>query len=225
MKIAILMAGHIRFWERCRDNFMNCIYQPNNKIDVFVDTYNRKFRSDYAVRGECHTFNPILNSSQIISMFDNINLVSFQVEPEVPYHPTNQPAPQARKLKKIYDTFNDYQEKNGKYDLVIKSRFDILLEHPLNYEYILDHCSPEKKTIFISNGVVNCIPSDNDMFAISTQETFHYYGYRHHEFPETICPHTTIRMMRDKHKISCIPCINIKICRFSHDGETIVEER
>ncbi len=46
MKIAVLLPGHIRTWDYCKQNFMDTIYDNNHTMDVFVDTYNEIFRPD-----------------------------------------------------------------------------------------------------------------------------------------------------------------------------------
>ena len=52
MKIAILLPGHIRAWDVCKQNFMDTIYDNSHQIDVFVDTYNEIFRNDYVLHKE-----------------------------------------------------------------------------------------------------------------------------------------------------------------------------
>ncbi len=52
MKIAILLPGHLRAWEYCKQNFISNLYDTSHQVDVFVDTYNNVFRHDYTLHKE-----------------------------------------------------------------------------------------------------------------------------------------------------------------------------
>ena len=217
MKIAILLAGHLRFWRECKSNFLSCLYQDGHDIDVFVDTYDKVFRSDYSVRKE-NEQQISLRSEDLHALFSGINVVSFKIEPEL-IGITE--APQIRKLLNVYDTYVNYEKEHGRYDLVIKSRFDIKLHNIVDYSNLSKQLSSSNKTLHISNGAVNSIPNENDMLALGDTDTFKIYGNRHRRFS---CVHGSIGMIQQQDGVKCIPDIDISILRFSHDGTKIVEE-
>lgn len=219
MKIAILLAGHLRFWEyECKDNFMKCLYQDGHDIDVFVDTYNSIFRSDYLVRRENEKVK-IVCSDKIHKLFDGINVVSCVIEPEL----VGGEAMQVRKLLNVYDAYVNYEKSHGEYDLVIKSRFDIKLHAPLDYSKLKQECTSQNKILHISHGAVVCRQNENDMFCIGDTHTFKIYGNRHRNVAIQ-CVHSSIGVIQEVNGIKCIPDIGISILRFSHDGSTIITE-
>lgn len=224
MNIAVLLAGHLRFWKLCKENFIENIYSTNHQIDVFVDTYNVKYRSDYSVNGENEAENALLSENSIRAEFDKLNLVHLSVEPEVLYDPIFCRTPQARKLLRVYDAFIEYEKKHEiKYDLVIKSRFDIVLHKKLDYNHLISEYSKNNNVIHISKGVVNCRPEHNDLFAISDRKTFDFYANRHREYSDVICPHTTIDLMSKNSGVVCIPYIPVSIYRFDKLRNPVLE--
>jgi hypothetical protein len=172
MKIAVIMAGHARSWDYCKSNFIENICHGPHQIDVFCETYNEFFRSDYRVNNECemkisHTDDEIKN------MFKEINVVNLGIESEK-LGPSQ--IMHKRKLLKVFDNFLEYENNNGKYDLCIKHRFDILLDNKIDYEYILEECTKNSKLIFIGDGAVHM--PENDMFAMTNSDTFKIYMNR-----------------------------------------------
>jgi hypothetical protein len=80
MKIAILMAGHIRSWDFCKSNFIENVYKnADHQIDVFIDTYNQIFRSDYHLHKEFE-MNIVKENLQVQELFSGINVVSFGID-------------------------------------------------------------------------------------------------------------------------------------------------
>ncbi len=136
MKIAVLLPGHIRTWDYCKQNFMDTIYDKSHTIDVFVDTYNEIFRPDYELHDE-NKMNIIKTDDEISSLFDGINVVDLKIE-KTPIG--NHSILQMYKILKITNTYEEYEKMNGKYDLVVKSRLDILLDEKLDYEKIYESC-------------------------------------------------------------------------------------
>jgi hypothetical protein len=123
MKIAVIMAGHARSWDYCKSNFIENICHGPHQIDVFCETYNEFFRSDYHLHNECdmkisHT------DDEIKDMFKEINVVNFGIEGEK-LGPSQ--IMHKRKLLKAFGNFLEHENNNGKYDLCIKHRFDIVL--------------------------------------------------------------------------------------------------
>lgn len=177
MKIAVLIAGHIRSWDFCKSNFLENLYNSDHQIDVFIDTYNEIFRSDYHLHKE-YEMNIIKNSDQIKEMFSGINVIDFGIEPEVVGPPQDM---QKRKLLRVFNKFLEYEKNYNEYDLVMRYRFDLLLDKPLDYEYILQECTNNPKLIFIGDGAVHM--PQNDMMAICNSNAFKIYLNRLNTYP------------------------------------------
>jgi len=211
MKIAVLLPGHIRAWDYCKQNFIDTICDTNHQIDVFVDTYNDVFRNDYSLHRE-NEINIIKNDEQIQSLFSGINVVDFKIEKQLS---GNSEEMQIRKILKILSTYEEYENKNGKYDLVIRSRFDIILDEKLDYENIYNQCK-DSKLIYIANGAVH--REDNDMFAICNSDTFKIYGKRFLEIPLI---HSSMCFIKEKYGIFYSQSIGISIVRLDGPGKSI----
>lgn len=226
MKIAVLLPGHIRTWDYCKENFINTIYDTNHKIDVFVDTYNEIFRTDYPLHDE-DKMNIVKSDEEIFSLFEGINVVDFKIETQLSKDPS---AMQMNKILKITKTYEEYEKKYGKYDLVIRSRFDILLDKKINYEKILYRCKDKKiiynekiidkqknsKIVYIGNGAVH--RPENDMFAICDTDTFKIYGKR---FLQHSGPHESMIHIANKYNILYSQTIGISIVRLGGPGESV----
>jgi len=209
MKIAILMAGHLRTWNACKNNFVNTLYDSEHDIDIFVDTYDQLFRTDYQVHSE-QLFQKQLSEHEIYDMFNELNLVSLKSENEVL---EIAPVSQGRKLLRVLDTFCEYESKYGPYDLVVKTRPDITLSHKVNYYNLLTECQQNVKTLFISRGGVNCLPLDNDLLAISISNIMKLYMNRFREFSDIVCTHKSLELMRNHYSLSVKNIIDVSIVR------------
>ena len=123
----------------------------------------------------------ISSEDQIKQMFSGLNIVDFNIESEIQYHEYK---PQADKLQQSYKLFSEYVKKTGeKYDLIVRSRFDLILEQKLDYNYIYDVCVSNPKFLFQShiNGI-NFGRDLNDQFAVSTPDVMEMYFKRFNEF-------------------------------------------
>lgn len=209
MKIAVLLAGHLRTWEYCKANFIDTLYSPVHDIDIFIETYDQLFRTDYEVHNE-HLFKKRLTQNELTSLFTGLNVVSLNSENEVTGLANIN---QARKLLKVFDTFCEYEIKRGTYDLVVKTRPDILLMEKVDYEKILKVCNNNSKHLFISRGGVNCLPLENDLVAISTSIIMKLYMGRFREFPEATCTHQSLGLMAKQHELSIENNIDVSIVR------------
>jgi hypothetical protein len=203
LKIAVLLPGHIRAWDYCKQNFMDTIYDNTHQIDVFIDTYNDIFRNDYQLHKE-NEMGIIKDDSEVLSLFEGINVVDFKIENQIPGDAEQM---QIRKILKNVETYENYEQMNGLYDLVIKSRCDILLDEKLDYEEIHRNCV-ESRLIYIGTGAVHM--RENDMFAICNSETFKFYGKRFLDFP-TI--HRSMNEIELKYNVSYSQTIGISIVR------------
>lgn len=166
MKIAILIPGHLRAWHMCKENFMHTLYDIENyEIDVFVDTYHQVFRTTAASRNEKDVV-IVKSEDQIREMFDGINVVNYKIQNEdttpdvsdVENH-------QLTRIRSISKDFEKYCiENNKEYDLVVRTRFDIIINNKINYDVIYDACMRDNNLVFIGNGVNHNGP--NDMISI-----------------------------------------------------------
>jgi hypothetical protein len=211
MKIAVLIPGHIRAWEVCKENFMNTIYDTNHMIDVFIDTYNEIYRNDYSLHNE-NGMNISEEDNNILSLFGGINVVDFKIEKQIPMEPETA---QIRKILKVVNAYEKYENENGKYDLVIRTRFDILLDEKLDYKKIYNQCK-DSKLIYIANGAVH--REENDMFAICNSDTFKIYGRRFYHNPYV---HSSMITIKKKYGIQYSQTIGISIVRLGGPGKSI----
>lgn len=217
MKIAILLPGHLRAWEYCKQNFISNLYDTSHQVDVFVDTYNNVFRHDYTLHKE-NELKIIKENNEIISLFEGINVVDFKIEnqPENNNLISNAEEMQIKKLLRITNTYEQYESQNEKYDLVVRSRFDILLDSKLDYNSIYENCRKDPYLIYIGNGAVRT--HENDMFAICNTETFKIYGKRFLEIPYV---HVSMSHIKNKYNINYSQSVGISIVRLGGDGESI----
>jgi len=166
LSIAIVIPGHLRYWTDCKENFLENLYDESHNIDVFIDTYNSVFRTDY------HSYNEFekkhfLDEKQIKQLFDGINVVSFNIDDDDTKHS------QETKLKNVHESLVQHKKK---YDLIVRTRFDIFLEKKINYFEIYKQCMENPKLIFIGKGGADGLL--NDMFAVCLPEAFDIYADR-----------------------------------------------
>ena len=208
MKIAILLSGHLRTWQFCKNWFEEKFIDSTHTIDIFVDTYN-EIESSFPTNYQ-HLVNDnelFRTEDQIKQMFSGLNVVDFNIESEIQYHEYK---PQADKLQQSYKLFSEYVNKTGeKYDLIVRSRFDLILEQKLDYNYIYDVCVSNPKFLFQShiNGI-NFGRDLNDQFAVSTPDVMEMYFKRFNElFPEEVLKkwcifHSTLRGLTEYYNVN-----------------------
>lgn len=170
MKIAIFLIGHLRTWtDVCRENTIDTFIDDNHQIDFFIETYNESFRKDYSVRKE-NNYCTILSNDEVKKLFAGLNVLNFSIEEQ-----GNLPAVsgQKRKLEKCYETLKNYEEKNGTYDLVIRSRPDLFFEQKMDYDYLKNECSANK--IILGKEITDHI---NDTFAVGNSQNMRKYFNR-----------------------------------------------
>jgi hypothetical protein len=140
MKIAILLPGHLRTWEYCKQNFIDKFIDERHQIDIFVDTYNEVESAYPTDRLDLYPKNKklVLSNHEVFDLFSDLNVVMFNVESEEINRGFEQ-GPQAVKIEKCYKLFQDYVSVHGEYDLVIKSRFDILVEDKIDYNFFCEN--------------------------------------------------------------------------------------
>ena len=173
MRIAILLPGHVRFWKHCKDNFLEKLYDTNHHIDIFIDTYYQIYRSDAVHNNESELASEETEEN-IRLLFNDLNVISFKIENqtydfEPNYH-------QLRKLNRIIDTCLEYQEANNfKYDLVVRSRFDIIIDEKINYDEIKTEIKTNEVIIPEFGPPVSGL---NDMLAVTNYYNLKKYASR-----------------------------------------------
>ncbi len=170
MKIAIIYTGHIRSWTSCKKNNLEMLFNENDYIDVYIETYKEGFRHDYSLRNECNE-KIIYEEDDIKKLFQGINVVKISIENQPPGSADNC---QIRKIIKAYDMFSEFIEEKGPYDLVVKSRMDLYFDQKIDYVSVLNECN-EKNKLILGYNVTDHI---NDTFAIGKPDNMKKYFNR-----------------------------------------------
>jgi len=152
MRIAILLCGHIRTWEKCKDNFIQTFCQEH-EVDIYVHTYNQKYCYHPFIAGKLNISDE-KNTQEItqkdLQLFDIINVKKIVLEnqenvingiTDIDEYPVNMDIHcQYRKI----NLCNSLLQEQNTYDLIIKTRMDIKYSTP----FILPNA--KENTIYIS---------------------------------------------------------------------------
>jgi hypothetical protein len=148
MKVAILLCGNVRTWEKCKDSFD--IFFKNIDYDIFVSTYDKQYDyHPYWTNQHPEFKDNMLDDIFIKNLFINNNKVKdiiitkdndkfieqerikMNIKMKDYYHGFSQ----FNNIKPVLVSMEKYEEKNNfKYNIVIKTRFDILYNNILNYK-------------------------------------------------------------------------------------------
>lgn len=153
MKIAVLLCGHVRSWNK--QYFINSF---GTDFDVFIHTYNNvlvyhPFIENQICLNDNNEKLSIEKIIDIIGLKPKIIIVEDQdklntVSKDYPLNPTSYY--EYRKFKLCNDLRLAYEKENNfKYDVVIKTRFDII--YSLTLPMMLDRLK-NKEHIYISEG-------------------------------------------------------------------------
>lgn len=211
--IAILISGHLRTWEFCKQTFIDNFLDSRYNIDIYCQTYSEVESSFPTNRVDnLGDYPRVYTNSQISSLFENIPIVYLDILSENNFNPTNTIGPQAYYLEKLYNTFSS---NTNKYDLIIKSRFDLILQTKLNYDYYLQYC--EQNILFMNRFYsYNIPPLLMDHLAIGNLFVMEKYFLRFSEsLGVTEVYHNSIDHICEKYNISRnIDTINSGLRRF-----------
>jgi hypothetical protein len=213
LRIAILLPGHLRTWRYCRTNFLENVYDAQHSVDVFVDTYYNDFRTDMYAKHERH-FAKHLSALEIIELFTGINVISCHIEQE-----NNADAGDEQK-RKILQILRNLEEQKSEYDLVVRSRFDILVQEKVDYSSIYRETEEEPNLIHLGKGSVNGI---NDMFAVCRSKVFSIYGNRFN-LVNTVDPHRSLFQIERKYGVKYKHSIPTATVRIGADGKYRIEK-
>jgi hypothetical protein len=153
MKTAVLLCGHLRSWDVCKNEFVNRF--PDS--DVFVHTYNNVMEYHPFIANQINATNNSvkLTTDDIIKKIGlNTKCVVVEDQDDIKIPDdiliNNDIYSQYRKFKLCDQLRKDHEILNGfKYDLIIKTRFDI--EYSVNLCSIINHITRDDK-IYISSG-------------------------------------------------------------------------
>lgn len=168
MRVAILVSGHLRTWEFCKDNFFKTF--PHNMFDIFFECYDTQYGYHPYIQGKINYFddknvNNILGNELSKSWnitkdeidFDKLNINHHMKE-------FNHGYKQYSKLQKCIDQMVNYEELHDiKYDYVIKTRFDLIYKDNLIYNIrpLLDAFVMNKTTNTFILDSNNTFPNDH----------------------------------------------------------------
>lgn len=160
MKIAVILCGHVRTWELCKESFFEMF--PPERFDIFMETYTKQYEYHPYIQGQLNYFsdNTIINvSSSDISKGCEIRDTSEEKKLDDRMKDFTHGFSQYSKFQKGIEQMLKYERENSiKYDYLIKTRFDLIY-------------TPEAKTInfdrikgLISNGERFLILDNNNTF-------------------------------------------------------------
>jgi hypothetical protein len=173
MRIAICLSGQPRFLDKGYNNIFEKIISKYNDVDFFIHTW-----WDNELDAKCanrkYTFN--VDTLKIImdyykpKIMLNEPQMNFNIYKDVDYETINPVSPYSMfySIKVANDLKIFYEKKNNfKYDVVIRCRFDILID-----KFDINLSDTDLSYIY-TDTVGNGFP--NDQFAISSSENMDYY--------------------------------------------------
>lgn len=126
--VAVLLSGHVRTWEECKDSFYDMF--PSNKFDIFMEAYGNQYgyhpyiqdKLKYFSDKEIHSIDGLCKCCRIENnvLFDCSLFDSRMRDFTHGYC-------QYSKLQKCIDLMTKYENYNNiKYDFIVKTRFDLI---------------------------------------------------------------------------------------------------
>lgn len=142
MKIAILLCGHVRSWTKCKEYFKNTF---DIDVDIFAHTYNTVLGYHDFIKGKYNIANNMatVSSDEIKNIIgieckdiciEDQNELEARIAEDVSSYPINLDIySQFRKFKLCDEMRVKYEKEHEfKYDIVIKTRFDLEYSIPLS---------------------------------------------------------------------------------------------
>jgi hypothetical protein len=151
MKIAVLLYGNIRSWNICRENFIKTFTDNENEVDVFIHTCNKLLNYNHYIKDNYKIFDDLILTDDDIVNRINIPYKQLTIEPQ---------------------TIS--LEKNH-YDIIVKTRFDILFNITLTdiLPFVKEHntiytSDNSNKHVMISktDDIDNLLNTDNPLKTI-----------------------------------------------------------
>lgn len=165
MKTAIVLVGNVRTWEFCKENFKQIFSEF--KPDIFVSTYNLQYNHHPVIQGRIGDSSDfVLEEKTIKKMFNGFNVKEFDIQDCANYIDMTEVQENFKSLQSCYGQYKRFKRSmemvnasGNKYDLVIKTRCDLIHERIK----IVDL----SKTIIVDSG--NVFP--NDCVFITNQQS------------------------------------------------------
>jgi hypothetical protein len=231
MKIAICISGFIRTWKYTKKSFLEQLYK-NADIDVFIHTY---YQNQHG-KGSTET-DELLTDKDFTELFKGVNVVSLSIENRNDIIPLLKSEISAFSnikidhksyiekdslsatlwhydhLRKIHACDLDRQkyalEKNINYDLIVRTRFDIM------YFNSIDWNSVDKNKFNIEFG--GCLGYPSDIFCVCSPELMTIYAGRilwanNYIFDDGVA-HRSILYIMEKYNIQIEYIINTLLIR------------
>lgn len=128
MKIAILLSGHIRTWDQCKESFYNMF--PSNKFDIFMETYRDQYGYHPYIQSKLNYFSDnkitcIDGEYKLCRIENNVTFDCSKFDPKMKEFTHGYC--QYTKLQRCMDLMVQYEKENNiVYDYIIKTRFDLI---------------------------------------------------------------------------------------------------
>jgi len=187
MRVALYFSGQIRSFDLVKEDLLKNLIEPNN-CDVFMHVWHKYDSSKYV-----NYFNPSdnnythygsYNNDILKNVIDTLKPVSFQFE--YPFIPQNTrsafySAMKCNQLKRGYEDMMQF-----KYDVVIKSRTDILFQDTFSVDNVLAN------VVYLSFRPGGC-GGVNDSLAYGTSTIMDLYCDMYNSYKDTerinqLCP-------------------------------------
>ena len=174
MRVAIILTGNIRTWDRCKKSHFDCFNHLN--ADIFVSTYDRKYEYHPYVQSQITNHKDvIIDTNDIIESLEGLNVIDVDIEnaetvdeevTELEFDKQmlniDSCYKQYRKIQRGIKLIEEYESLNNfEYDIIIKLRFDTVFNK-------VDIIPTNPRDVIINNNGV--LP--NDWVICSSRDNF-----------------------------------------------------
>lgn len=175
VKIAILLCGHIRTWEKCKETFIKIFDKYD--ADIFIHTYYTQngyhpyIKEVYNLQDDKKELLP----QEFYKLFENLNIKDLcienqeEIDKEIrenfknPIKPFYDIIAQYRKILLCNNMRKEYEIKNNiKYDIIFKTRFDLMYDINFNFDDIFNQLLLSN----IQSELIESVNDDNDIAII-----------------------------------------------------------
>jgi hypothetical protein len=192
MKTAIIFNGHLRTFDRVKDRFLEVF--GGLTPDIFVSTYTKRFGYAPYIQSIQNFYDDwLIEESDILNILTDVNVIDIIIEDndkidekiKEEYSSIKMKFKdfadfyscygQYRKLKYGIEMIKNHEIKNNfKYDMIIKTRFDLMFNKNIDLTI-------QDKQVLIDSGNV----SPNDVFFMTYRDSmYHVVDFIYNEFFE-----------------------------------------
>jgi hypothetical protein len=159
-RIAILLSGHLRTWEKCVNSVRDTIVNLETNgfvVDVFMSTYSNRYGYHPYIQGVLNFYEDVSIDNKNfpdVNNIVNITIGNDRVDTS-DFHPN---------MKDIYHGYSQYNtlesalnsalvyehRNNFEYDIIIKTRFDVML-NPYETINAVSECLSNSREFVISS--------------------------------------------------------------------------